>query len=235
MTETAVIERRLRELLGLAHAPVAVTFTAAPPAGAERVEAPAVSGCTYWKMAGEGRAFHTVAEDHHGCPIGAHTHHAPLTPEKAKELEGLIGTMVGLQYLKIEEVPHIPRRAAPLEVATYAPLSDAPAPPDVVLVRANARQAMLLSEAAGMAGIGHAEGLLGRPTCAAIPEAIRAGRAVVSVGCIGNRVYTGLGDDELYFAVPGAALARLVLQLASIVRANRELESFHRSRVASSA
>ena len=49
----------------------------------------------------------------------------------------LIHTMVGLSYLKMEEVPAIPTRKTPLEVAVYAPLAAAPLPPDVVLVRGN--------------------------------------------------------------------------------------------------
>ena len=36
---------------------------------------------------------------------------------------GLIGTMVGLCYIRMEEVPSIPRRTTPLCVAVYAPLA----------------------------------------------------------------------------------------------------------------
>jgi uncharacterized protein (DUF169 family) len=90
---------------------------------------------------------------------------------------------------------------------------------------------MLLTEAAGLAGIGATSGLTGRPTCAALPAAIESGQVTASVGCIGNRVYTGLGDDELYFAIPGGHLALLVEKLDTIVRANRELERFHQARV----
>jgi len=56
--------------------------------------------------------------------------------------------------------------------------------------------------------------------------------AVASVGCIGNRVYTGLDDNELYLVVPGSAVQQTLEQLAVIVAANRELESFHRARAA---
>jgi uncharacterized protein (DUF169 family) len=52
------------------------------------------------------------------------------------------------------------------------------------------------------------------------------------VGCIGNRVYTGLADDELYAALPGSQLDAIIQKLATIVHANRELEQFHRSRAA---
>ena len=52
---------------------------------------------------------------------------------------------------------------------------------------------MLLVEAAEAAGVGPQVPLLGRPTCMAIPAALAHG-VVASTGCIGNRVYTDLGE-----------------------------------------
>jgi uncharacterized protein (DUF169 family) len=156
-----------------------------------------------------------------------------LSPSEQEELMGLVQTMVGLEYLKMEEVPRIPTRQSPLKVAVYAPLDAAPVPPDVVLVRGNARQLMLLAEAAQAAGVAGGGPTLGRPTCAVVPEAIATSRASASFGCVGNRVYTGAGDDEAYFAIPGAQLGAVEDKLAVMVRANRELEKFHRGRAAS--
>jgi uncharacterized protein (DUF169 family) len=58
---------------------------------------------------------------------------------------------------------------------------------------------------------------------------------VASVACIGNRVYTGLDDNELYFAVPGAAIPAVLDELQTILHANEELEKFHRQRAAALA
>ena len=58
---------------------------------------------------------------------------------------------------------------------------------------------------------------------------------MASVGCIGNRVYTGLGDDELYLSVPGSALDATLEKLDTILTANIELEKFHRQRAATLA
>jgi len=116
-------------------------------------------------------------------------------------------------------------------VAVYAPLDRAPVAPDVVLVRGNARQLMLLAEASQSAGLAGAGPTMGRPTCAVLPEAINTARTSASFGCIGNRVYTGAGDDEAYFAIPGAQLAAVEEKLAVIVHANQELEKFHRGRL----
>jgi uncharacterized protein (DUF169 family) len=174
--------------------------------------------------------FYTVPDDHKRCPIGAHTHHVTLSESERHELMGLVGTMVGLQYLKIEEVPLIPTRKTPLKVAVYAPLDAAPLPPDVVLVRGTARQLMLLAEAAQSAGVAGTGPAMGRPTCAVIPEAINADRSSTSFGCVGNRVYTGAADTDAYFAIPGDRLIAVERSLATIVRANNELEKFHRAR-----
>jgi uncharacterized protein (DUF169 family) len=53
---------------------------------------------------------------------------------------------------------------------------------------------------------------------------------VASSGCIGNRVYTGIGDDELYVAVPGRDLERVAAEVETIVAANSKLADYHRGR-----
>lgn len=223
---------QLRDLLGLKSPPVAVTFATTAPAEVPRVAAAGPSSCTYWKRAAEGQTFYTEAADHYHCPIGAYTHGVDLPPAQMDELQGVVSTMIQLGYLRSEEVPNIPRREEPFGVAVYAPLDRATSAPDAVLVRGNARQVMLLEEAAQAADVGSNSTLMGRPTCAALPVALHTGRGVASLGCIGNRVYTGLGDDELYYALPGKHVAVVVEKLATIVNANRELEKYHRARLA---
>jgi len=220
----------LTDLLGPGPAPVAVAFRVAAPAGVGRIERPGPAGCAYWKSAAEGRVFYTEAADHYNCPVGAHTHGIELPPARAAELEGVVGTMVGLQYIRMEEVAALPRVATPFRVAVYAPLAKAPVPPDVVLMRGDARQIMLVAEAARAAGIVQDGATLGRPACAMIPAAMRSAEGNTSLGCIGNRVYTGLGDAELYFTIPGAKLEDVAAKLATIVHANRELRKYHEAR-----
>jgi uncharacterized protein (DUF169 family) len=223
--------KELKDLLGLKTPPVAVTFQATAPANVSHVSAAAPSSCTYWKRAAEGQTFYTEASDHYQCPIGAYTHGVDLPPAQVQELQGVVGTMISLGYLRAEEVPNIPRRAKPFGVAVYAPLDQMPAKPDIVLVRGNAAQIMLLEEAAQSAGVGSNSALMGRPTCAALPEALRTERGVASLGCIGNRVYTEMADDELYYALPGKHVAAVVEKLAVIIKANQELEKYHRARI----
>jgi uncharacterized protein (DUF169 family) len=225
MTKTHVLDS-----LNLAWRPVAVGFMSDPPEGLPRVDRSLPAGCAYWKHASEGHGFYTRPEDHYGCTVGSFTHNVTLPAEKGRELESVVGTMVSLEYLSGDEVPSIPRRPEPMQIAAYAPLADATFAPDVVVFRGNARQLMLLSEAARSAGIFGGGDILGRPACAMIPHAANTGAAVASFGCIGNRVYTGLADDEFYVTIPGKALARTLDRLAVILNANTQLKAFHEAR-----
>jgi uncharacterized protein (DUF169 family) len=220
----------LTELLRLTSPPIAISFVDTAPPGVPHVAASEPAGCGYWRRAAAGEVFFTTADDHKRCPVGAHTHNVTLTPEEQQELMGLVGTMVSLSYLKMEDVPQIPRRKTPMDIAVYAPLADAPVSPDVVLVRGTARQLMLLAEAAQAAGVSGTGPTMGRPTCAVLPEAINSERTAASFGCVGNRVYTGASDTEAYFAIPGPRIGAVEERLAVIVRANEELEKFHRGR-----
>jgi uncharacterized protein (DUF169 family) len=224
--------KQLIDLLKLRMAPVTLTFRSAPPANIPHIASAGASGCTYWWLAAQGHVFYTEAADHYPCPIGAYTHGIELPPAQVKELENVVGMMLRLGYLRAEEVAGIARRQGTFGVALYAPLAQTTWEPDVVLVRGNAKQVMLLAEAAQAAGAGPESGLMGRPTCAAIPEVLCTGHAAASLGCIGNRVYTGLADDELYFVLPGGQLASIVEKVATLVLANQELENYHRARQA---
>jgi uncharacterized protein (DUF169 family) len=218
--------------LKLARRPVAVGFLDSPPAGMAPIDRAAAASCGYWKLAAEGQEFYTVSGDHQNCPVGAYTHGVTLTPAKAEELQSLIGTMIQLQYLSSDEVPAIPHRAQPLQVAAYAPADSATFAADVVIFSGNARQIMLLTEAARAAGAFEAGTTMGRPACAMLPQAIGTASGVASIGCIGNRVYTELADDELYLTVPAKTVNAMLAKLATIVAANDELENFHRQRAA---
>jgi uncharacterized protein (DUF169 family) len=234
MTDYAAIERGLRERLGLTRRPVAVAFRDTPPAGVKPFTGSEPSGCSFWRLAMEGRAFYTVPADHYNCPVGSHTHNIPLPAERADELPQVLQIMTGLGYLSMAEVPGIPRLPKTPGAVVYAPLGDTPVDPDVVLFIGPPGRLMLLQEAAIRAGVATQVPLLGRPTCMALPAALGGG-AVASTGCIGNRVYTGAGDDELYVAVAGTHIARVAAEAATIAAANTTLADYHRGRRASLA
>jgi uncharacterized protein (DUF169 family) len=229
MPDYKALEKRLRQILDLKRRPVAVAFPAEVPSGVEQFSGSEPAGCSFWRLAAEGRTLATVPADHYNCPVGSYTHNIPLPEERANELPAVLGTMTSLGYLKMEEVPGIPVLPATPKNIVYAPLGDTPVDPDVVLLAAAASKLMLLEEAAIRAGVASNLPLLSRPTCMAIPAALAHGM-VTSAGCIGNRVYTGIGSDELYAAIPGRALEEIARELETVESANLALAEYHRDR-----
>jgi len=229
MIDYTSIERQFSETLGLRRRPVAVAFLKAPPAGVAKFEGVMPAGCSFWRLAADGRAFYTVPGDHYNCPIGSYTHNIALPPDRAPELEQTLSLMGTLGYVKMEEVPGIPRLPEPPAAVVYAPLGETPVEPDVVIFAGRPTGLMLLGEAALRAGVMANAPLLPRPTCMALPAALAQG-VITSSGCIGNRVYTDLGEDELYTVVPGRVLPRVVDELRTIATANAQLAEYHRGR-----
>jgi uncharacterized protein (DUF169 family) len=88
---------------------------------------------------------------------------------------------------------------------------------------------MLLQEAATRAGVATGLNMFGRPTCMAVPAALAMGM-VASTGCVGNRVYTGAEEGELYVAVPGKDLVKLAEAAGTIKSANATLLEYHQAR-----
>ncbi len=229
MIDYRSLEQRLTQRLDLPHRPVAVTFRDAAPPGVPRFTGSEPSGCSFWRLARHGRAFYTVPADHHNCAIGAYTHNMPMPPDRAQELEQTLGFMTGIGYVRMEEVGGIPRLPRTPGVVVYAPLGDTPVDPDLVLFAGRPGRVMLLQEAALRAGVGASLPLLARPTCMALPAALAAG-AVASTACIGNRVYTDVGEDELYVVLPGKDLSRVAEEIGTITEANSTLAQYHRER-----
>jgi uncharacterized protein (DUF169 family) len=122
----------------------------------------------------------------------------------------------------------VPRLSATPAVTMYAPLAVTPRAPDVVILAGTPAGLMLLHEAAARMMM-PAVPLLGRPTCMAVPAAMSSGLAS-SLGCVGNRVYTGLHDEEFYSVVRGDRLSGLMDEIATITAANVMLSEYHRSR-----
>ena len=219
------LEERVSAAVPLRRRAVAVGFLDAAPAELEKFEGSEPSGCSFWRLAAAGKSFYTVPENHFNCAVGAYTHNILPPPEREKETEQTLKMMFDLGYVKPEEVSRIPRLAKTPGAIAYAPLGDATFEPDAVLFACKPAGAMLLQEAAGRAGIGSGTPALGRPTCMALPATLQAG-SILSLGCIGNRVYTGLGDDEVYFVVRGTDLSRLADALQVIAGANRALRDY---------
>ena len=223
------VEAKIAAVTKAARRPVAITFLEETPSNVTKFEGTQPSGCSYWRLAADGRTFYTVPENHFNCAVGAFTHNITLSAEREKETEQTLKRMFDLGYVKPEEVPQIPRLAKTPKAILYTPLGKAATIPDVVLFAVKPAGAMLLQEAANRAGVGSGAPALGRPTCMALPASLQHG-AITSLGCIGNRVYTGLGEDELYVVLRGKDLAAVVEALKTIGSANMALHEYAKGR-----
>jgi uncharacterized protein (DUF169 family) len=233
MTDYARIEDMLMTTLGLERRPVAVAFRDTPPSGVRKFTGSQPSGCSFWRLAASGDVFYTEPSDHFNCPVGSYTHNIALPPEREQELSQVLSLMGDIGYIRMEEVGSIPRLRNTPSTIVYAPLGQAPVDPDVVLVSGRPGRLMLLQEAATRAATS-VTSMLGRPTCMAIPAAMSGGLAP-SLGCVGNRIYTGVSDDEFYVAIAAQALPGIVEQLSTIESANAALTDYHMARRATLA
>jgi uncharacterized protein (DUF169 family) len=206
-----------------------VSFLDAPPLSVKKFDGTEPSGCSFWRLAADGAVFYTVPENHFNCAVGAYTHNIALSPEREKETEQTLKMMFDLGYVKPEEVHLIPRLPKAPAAIVYAPLGQAPVAPDVALFACKPSAAMLLNEAANRAGMESRAPALGRPTCMALPASLQHG-AILSLGCTGNRIYTDLGEDEMYFVLRGTDLAVVADSLAVIASANAALNDYARGR-----
>ena len=228
MRSLAEFEQTLTAALELQRRPVAIAFAGTAPAGTPALTGTQPSGCSFWRLAADGAIFYTVSADHLNCPIGSYTHNIDLPTGREKELTDTLSLMADIGYIRMTEVPSIPRLPDTPTVIVYAPLADAPIAPDVVVLSGRPSKLMLLHEAAGRAGVATTP-LMGRPTCMAVPAALSGGVAS-SLGCIGNRVYTDVSDDEFYAVIAGSDVDRVSDALGTILSANRTLAEYHRDR-----
>jgi uncharacterized protein (DUF169 family) len=229
VTDWRELERQISSAVTLPRRAVAVTFLDSEPTDITKFQGTEPSSCSFWRLAAAGRAFYTVPENHFNCAVGAYTHNIALSPEREKETGDTLKLMFDLGYVKPEEVPQIPRLAKAPKAIVYSPLGDTPIAPDVVLFACKPSAAMLLQEAAGRAGVGAGAPTLGRPTCMALPASLQHG-TLVSLGCIGNRVYTGLAEEELYVVLRGKDLPAVAEALKTIGSANVALKDYAQGR-----
>jgi uncharacterized protein (DUF169 family) len=213
------------DILGLQRAAVAVGFFDSPPDGLPRWQGGAVAaGCVFWKKAQEGSSFYTVSSDHYNCAVGAHTHGLRLPSERSNELNATISFMVDNGYLTRSEIPGIPTLPEGSKFIAYGPAQSPGFLPDLVIVAADPQQAMLLYEAALRVGAGDAIAqLFGRPACAILALTRASGKMTLSLGCKGNRTFTGLSHNEAYICVPASKWDALVGCLGGILDANETM------------
>ena len=216
--------------LELSLPPIAIAFRDAVPDGVPEFDGSVPAGCVFWQEAAK-RTFATSARHHALCSIGIHTLNLSQAPaSQPEELRTTLEAMTGLDYVREEEVAAIPVVRREVKHALYGPLADFPADPEVVLLFADARQGLVLSEAVGRVD-GGVPPAMGRPACAVVPQTLNHGLATMSLGCCGARAYLdALSDDTALWALPGGRLDQYCDQIVAFANANRTLAMFHERR-----
>jgi len=193
------------------------------PAGVAMWDAAATSACQFWR---EGtRRVVAVGSEHGACPVGRLTMGFAAEPPSERSV---IDIMAEIGYIDPAELAHLPTLPLGHVAIVYGPLRDLPVEAEAVLLLANAAQLMLLVEASGQVRLGAGGvSLSGRPTCAAIPAALREAEMRGSVACVGARVYADLDPGELLLVVPAAQADAIADGLERSATANRQLEELH--------
>jgi uncharacterized protein (DUF169 family) len=216
--------------LDLSLPPIAVSFCDHVPADVSSFDEVVAAGCVFWQKAAT-RTFATSTGDHSLCAIGVYTHNmAQPSQSFESELRESLQAMSGVDYVRQDEVAAIPVVQRKAKHVIYGPLAEFPIDPEIVLLFAHARQSLIISEAvARVDGAGPVA--RGRPACAAIPQVLNHGNAVLSLGCCGARAYLdALSDSIALWAFPAGKLDQYCEQIEVLAAANKTLTTFHRRR-----
>lgn len=212
-TDWSQLASDLTSTLHLAAPPLAITFSDEPPSGVAPFEEPmpdaladgrtgrVPAGCVFWMKAVD-RTFSTVAADHGNCSVGSVTHGFKTLDEVAGNSD--VAALLDSGWVTMDVVPEIPVVRDKPGAVTYGPLADTPVDPDVVFLRVNGRQLMVLSDA--VPGLR----IEGKPQCHIVAIAKEEGVPAASVGCALSRVRTGMPPTEMTCALPAASLPEVL-------------------------
>ena len=225
----ASLERELHDLLGLGPRPIAITFSQDEPDDVTRFDAPmppptedgrtgrVPAGCVFWTKATE-RTFATVPQDHGNCSVGSLTHGLTTLEEAAGHAD--VAALVQSEWVDPAVFPHIPTVAERPQYIVYGPLAESRVDPDVVFIRLNGKQLMMLHDAWPKLRVE------GKPQCHIIPIAKEHGEVAASVGCMLSRVRTGISNNEMTCAIPWAALPDLLKSLRHSAEADMKVAKY---------
>jgi len=220
---------RLQDLLGLSVPPLAITFADSEPEGipaygaahpeptADGRTGSVPAGCVFWIKSTD-RTFATRPEDHGNCSVGSLTHGFKTLAEASGNAD--VAALVESDWVTPDVFPQIPTVRKRPAAVVYGPLRDTPIVPDVVFLRLNGKQAMMLHDA--WPGLRFE----GKPQCHIIPIALENDEVAVSVGCMLSRVRTGMSNTEVTCAIPAARLEALIAGLDKAIAADQRVAAY---------
>jgi uncharacterized protein (DUF169 family) len=208
------IARQLTHDLELSSPPVQISYLEHAPTGVPQHPGGAPSVCTFFSE-GRTKPFYADLPEHERCEIGAFVLGVPPEGELGQRLMATVGMMQKEGYLAPGEEAKIPRNAKAPKFVAYGPLGSLPMPPTDVLLFASPKSAMLAMEASATP-----VPVNGRPMCAVVPTLHAGSPVAVSIGCVGSRIFTGMGDDQMLVGIRGDRLAEFAQRLRTIRSAN---------------
>ena len=217
----------LNSKLKLQAAPIAITFSnesqEVPPFEGPTPDpmpdgrtGKVAAGCVFWMKATD-RTFSTVAEDHGNCSVGSLTHGLKTMDEVSGNSD--VAALLDSGWVSMDAVPQIPVVKTRHRYITYGPLEESKGP-DVVLLRLNATQLMILHDA--IPGLRFE----GKPQCHIIAIAKEQGEVAASVGCMLSRVRTSMSPTEVTCAIPALKLNEVVEALDATCVADGKVATY---------
>jgi uncharacterized protein (DUF169 family) len=225
----AAMDHELRDLLALSVPPIAITFAENAPAGVAPVggshpsptpdgrTGAAPAGCVFWTRATD-REFSTNAADHANCSVGSFTHGFKTLEEAAGKAD--VQTLLAVEWVSMEAAMGLPTVAKKPTNVIYGPLAKTSVDPDVVFVRLNGKQVMLLNDALPDLRFE------GKPQCHIIPIAKEKQAVAVSSGCMLSRVRTGMSNNEVTCAISVERMPDLLGKLKKAREADLKVAAY---------
>ncbi len=223
------LARRLTRALHLAVVPVAISFRAEVPDEPRVFDGPlsepaddgrrgrVAAGCVFW-IHGAQRTFTTVPEDHGNCSVGMVTHGLAELADVADHDD--VATLLGSGWVDVAAMAGVPRVTSRPAAVVYGPLGDVPVAPDVVLLRVNGRQLMVLHDAVADLVVE------GKPQCHIVALAHERQVVAASVGCALSRARTGMRPEEMTCAVPAGRLAEVVAAVEAVAAVDAQVATY---------
>ena len=175
------------------------------------------AGCVFW-FESEKKAFTTKPEDHFNCSVGSVTHGLKLLNSVMNNQD--IQSILQSQWVKPEEAMNLPVIQNQPNYISYHPLKKIQTDPDVILIKINAYQAMLIHDC--IENIGFA----GKPQCHIIPLAKEKEQISISTGCMLSRIRTQLPNEFMTCAIPGNQFEAFVEKLEVRHQANQKVSTY---------
>lgn len=218
----------LVDLLGLAHAPVAITLHTEVPEDASWFDEPMTeptgdgragrvpAACVFWDRA-HTASFTTAPEDHGNCSVGRFTH--GLVGAEGILDKTDVGTLLEVGWVTMEAFAGVAALERAPAAISYGPLAEVSGEPDVILLRISPKQMMEIADAIAVE-------FSGKPQCQIIPRAADRNVVAASMGCALSRARIGMSDDEMTCAVPASRLDELLEGLRRVSRADKAVAGY---------